>query len=71
MSGNPAVSKSPQDHVRELEKLAAAGDLPAMLNCIGDLHSRWDSLDVLLQSEVTTLEAVFLTMLNARTRGST
>jgi hypothetical protein len=66
MSDLPAALKSPQDHVRALQDFALAGDLPGMLRCIGDLHARWDSLGA-LQPEVTKLEAIFLTMLKART----
>jgi hypothetical protein len=65
MSDLPAALKSPQDHVRALQNLALAGDLPGMLRCIGDLHARWDSLGA-LQPEVMKLEAIFLAMLNAR-----
>jgi hypothetical protein len=52
--------------VRELEKFIAAGDISSMAKTIEELHRDWDSLGAPLQKDVEKLEAVFLSMVNAR-----
>jgi len=61
-----AAAKSPEEQIRHLEKCAADGDLAAMMQGIGDLHEKWNSLSPDTQEDVKRLEAVFLTLLKVR-----
>lgn len=63
-----AATKTPEEKIQELKTLAAAGDLANMMQVIGDLHENWSRLGVDAQEEVRRLEAVFLSMLKAKSR---
>jgi len=62
------AAKSPEEQIKYLEKCIYDGDIAAMANVIGDLHARWDSLGSAMRSDILQLEAIFLTMLKARSR---
>jgi hypothetical protein len=64
---SPGTNPTPRDDIRELERLSLAADLPAMLKRIGDIHGRWDRFSAAERDDVTKLEAIFLTLLQART----
>ena len=57
---------SPQEHVVRFEKAILDGDIAAMAESIGELHTQWDSLSPAVQADIRKLEAIFLSMLNAR-----
>ena len=59
---------TPEDQIAELERYAAAGDLANMMQVIGDLHENWNRLGVDAQDDVRRLEAIFLSMLKAKTK---
>ena len=63
-----AAPRSAQETIKHLEKCIVDGDIAAMALDIGDLHERWGTLDSATQSDVMKLEAIFLTMLQARSR---
>lgn len=63
-----AAQKSAEEQVKDLEKFAATGDLANMMQVIGDLHERWNTLSPDTQDDVKKLEAIFLTMLKARAK---
>jgi hypothetical protein len=65
---NPPPVASPQEHVRNLEKFAVDGDIRGMAESIGELHAQWGALSAEMQSDVMKLEAIFLTLLQARTK---
>jgi hypothetical protein len=67
----PARQANPGERLEELGKLCAAADLPAMLSRIGDIHQDWGSFSPPPQAEVLKIEAIFLSLLNARTRANT
>lgn len=62
------AQKSPEETVQELKRLVAAGDVANMMQVIGDLHENWNQLSVDTQDEVRQLEAVFLSMLKAKSK---
>jgi hypothetical protein len=59
---------TPEDQIAALERYAAAGDLANMMQVIGDLHENWNRLGVDAQDDVRRLEAIFLSMLKAKTK---
>lgn len=67
MPNQPTVT-TPHDHIRNLEKFAVDGDIKGMAESIGELHAQWSSLTSQMQSDVMKLEAIFLTILQARTK---
>ena len=68
MATTQSMSVSPQDHIKNLEKFAVDGDIRGMAESIGELHAQWDTLTPAMQSDVMKLEAIFLTLLQARTK---
>jgi hypothetical protein len=58
---------APQEHVKNLERCAVAGDIPGMALCIEQLHARWDSLDSAMQTDIQKLEAIFLSLVQLKT----
>ena len=66
MSNQPAAS--PQDHLKNLQKFAVDGDIKGMAESIGELHAQWNALSPDMQSDCMKLEAIFLTILQSRTR---
>ncbi|TAL28941.1 MAG: hypothetical protein EPN97_13875 [Alphaproteobacteria bacterium] len=67
MSTNQPNTVSPQDHIKNLQKFAVDGDIKGMAESIGELHAQWGSLTSEMQSDVMKLEAIFLSILQART----
>lgn len=65
---SPTIVTTPHDHIRNLEKFAVDGDIKGMAESIGELHAQWGSLTSQMQSDVMKLEAIFLTILQARTK---
>jgi hypothetical protein len=59
---------SPEQHVKKFEKAIYDGDIAVMAECIGNLHAQWSALSSEMQSHILKLEAIFLSILNARTR---
>ena len=55
-----------REHIIRLEKAIYDGDIPAMAQCIAELHDFWETLPPETQTDVLKLEAIFLSMLNAR-----
>jgi hypothetical protein len=55
-----------REHIVCLEKAIYDGDIPAMAQCIAELHDVWETLPPETQTDVLKLEAIFLSMLNAR-----
>ncbi|MEZ0226964.1 MAG: hypothetical protein ACAH83_20600 [Alphaproteobacteria bacterium] len=66
MSASQYASVSPQDHIKNLEKFAADGDIKGMAESIGELHTQWDRLSGDMQADIMKLEAIFLSLLQAR-----
>lgn len=64
----PVAAISPQDHIRNLQKFAVDGDIKGMAESIGELHAQWESLSAEMQSDIMKLEAIFLSILQARTK---
>jgi hypothetical protein len=58
----------PEDVIRTFERAIIDADVSRMAECIGELHSRWNTLSSTMQSDVLKLEAIFLSILNARVR---
>jgi hypothetical protein len=67
MPNQSAFATSPQDHIKNLQKFAVDGDIKGMAESIGELHAQWGSLTADMQSDVMKLEAIFLSILQART----
>jgi hypothetical protein len=67
MPNQPAVT-SPEDHIKNLQKFAVDGDVKGMAESIGELHAQWGTLTPEMQSDCMKLEAIFLTILKARTK---
>jgi hypothetical protein len=63
-------TRSPQELIKHLEKCIYDGDIAAMAQAIGDLHARWDSIGSEMRSDIVKLEAIFLSMLQARARAA-
>ncbi len=68
MPSQPTIATSPQDHIKNLQKFAVDGDIKGMAESIGELHAQWGVLSAEMQSDVMKLEAIFLTLLQARTK---
>jgi hypothetical protein len=68
MAQQPTAAASPQDHIKNLQKSALDGDIKGMADSIGELHAQWGALTAEMQSDVHKLEAIFLTILQARTK---
>jgi len=69
MANDPSTAtKSPEEQIKYLEKCIYDGDIAAMAQVIGDLHARWDSLGSDMRADIMKLEAIFLTMLKARSK---
>jgi hypothetical protein len=65
---NPGEHTSAQDLIKSLEKALYDADIPRMVEYIGELHVQWASLSPETQSNVMKLEAIFLSILNARVK---
>lgn len=59
---------SPEEHIARAEKCVVAADLAGMLESLGELHGQWQTLPVTMRSYVLKLDAILLTLLQARTR---
>jgi len=59
---------TPEEHIKHIEKCVVDADLPGMVDSIAALHTQWDSLGETMRSDILKLEAIFLTMLDARRR---
>ncbi len=57
---------TPAEHIKRMEKCVIDADLAGMAESIGDLHTQWDQIDEAMRSDILKLEAIFLSMLNAR-----
>lgn len=68
MPQQPTAAASPQDHLKNLQKFAVDGDVKGMAESIGELHAQWGALSLEMQSDVLKMEAIFLSLLQARTR---
>jgi len=55
-----------EDVIRAFERAIVDADVPRMAECIGELHMRWNTLSSARQSDILKLEAIFLSILNAR-----
>ena len=62
---------TPADHIKRMEKCVIDADLAGMAESIGELHSQWADIDETMRSDILKLEAIFLTLLNARVRRNT
>ena len=58
----------PEVLIKKLEKAIYDADIPVMAELIGELHVQWSSISPERQQDVLKLEAIFLSILNARTR---
>ena len=63
----PAGSVSAEENIKSLEQAIYDADMARMFALIGELHTQWDSLTSERQADVLKLEAIFLSMLKART----
>jgi hypothetical protein len=63
-----SAATTPQDHLKNLQKFAVDGDIKGMAESIGELHAQWGTLTPEMQSDCMKLEAIFLTILQARTK---
>jgi hypothetical protein len=59
---------SPEEHIARVEKCVVAADLAGMLESLGELHGQWQTLPETMRSHVLKLDAILLTLLQARTR---
>jgi hypothetical protein len=66
MSESPPIDTP--EIIKALEKHIYDADITAMAGCIGELHQRWQSLTEGERSQVLKLDAIFLTLLNARAK---
>jgi hypothetical protein len=53
--------------VKRFETHIYDADIAGMAQCVGELHERWSSLTENVRSHVLKLEAIFLSILKART----
>lgn len=60
------MAGSAQIQVRHLESCIAAGDIPGMARSVEALRQSWDSLDEATRADVLKLEAIFLSLVNAK-----
>ena len=65
-----SAGKSPEDQIRALEKFIVEADIAGMAQVIGELHERWSEISEPLRSDILKLEAIFLSLLNARVKKS-
>jgi hypothetical protein len=59
---------SPEEHIARIEKCVVAADIAGMLQSLGELHGQWQTLPETMRSHVLKLDAILLTLLQARTR---
>ncbi len=59
---------TPEEHIKRIEKGVIDADIAAMADSIGELHMQWATLSEPLRADILKLEAIFLTMLQARLR---
>ena len=64
----PVLDPSPEDYIKTFEKAIVDADIPKMAHCIGELHAQWDRLSPAMQSDILKLEAIFLSILQARVK---
>jgi hypothetical protein len=64
----PNLSPTPEDHIKNFEKAIVDADIPKMAHCIGELHAQWATLSPAMQSDILKLEAIFLSILQARAK---
>jgi hypothetical protein len=60
------IPLSPKE--RNFEKAAVDGDIAKMACALGDLHERWESLESDMRMDILKMDAIFLSMLNARVK---
>jgi hypothetical protein len=58
--------QTPEELIKKFEKAIVDGDIPVMAEMIGELHAQWNNISSERQSDILKLEAIFLSMLNAR-----
>jgi hypothetical protein len=59
---------SPEEHIARIEKCVVAADIAGMAHALGELHGQWQTLPETVRSQLLTLDAILLTLLQARTR---
>lgn len=60
--------KPPEELIRELERYVVAADMAGMAEIIPQWRAHWGSISEPMRREILTLEAIFLTMVNARAK---
>lgn len=60
---------TPQQHIKNLEKCIALGDIGGMAKSIEELHRGWDGLDAMMQADIRKLEAIFLSLVRMKKGG--
>jgi hypothetical protein len=59
---------SPEEHIARIEKCVVAADIAGMAESLGELHAQWQTLPATVRSQLLKLDAILLTLLQARTR---
>ena len=57
---------TPAEHIKRMEKYVIDADLAGMAESTGELHAQWVGIDEAMRADILKLEAVLLTILNAR-----
>jgi hypothetical protein len=59
---------SPEEHIARIEKCVVAADIAGMVESLGELHCQWQTLPATMRAQLLKLDAILLTLLQARTR---
>lgn len=59
-----------RQHIRDLEKSVASGDVAALARLINRIHDDWPLLPEAEREEILKLEARFITLVHAEVKGS-
>jgi hypothetical protein len=61
---------TPKENIERFEKCVITADIAGMADCIGNLHAQWEELNDTTRAYILKLEAIFLSMLQARVNRS-
>jgi hypothetical protein len=56
----------PHAHIKELERQLARGDIASASQTITAIHDRWSEFTAADQNDITTLEAIYLSLVGLR-----
>lgn len=57
-----------EEHIARIEKCVVTADIAGMAESLGELHGQWQTLPAAVRSQLLKLDAILLTLLQARRR---